>query len=44
MSFAFHPNTISLFSLVHFKNKMRIIQENLYTGLIMNEFPVPLRE
>jgi hypothetical protein len=23
---------------------MRIIQENLYTGLIMNEFLVPLRE
>lgn len=44
MSFIFHPKTISLFSLVHFKNRLRIIQENLYTGLIMNDFPVPLRE
>ena len=44
MRFTFHPYKISLFSLVHFKNRLRIIEENLYSGLIINDFPIPLRE
>lgn len=42
--FIFHPSSASLFSLVHFKNRLRILQENLYTGLLINELAVPLRE
>lgn len=43
ISFKFHPHSTSLFSLVHYKNRLRIIQENLYTGLLVNFFPVPLQ-
>ena len=41
--FKFHPASTSLFSLVHYKNRLRILQENLYTGLLINTFPVPLK-
>ena len=28
---------------MHYKNRLRILQENLYTGLLINYFPVPLK-
>lgn len=41
--FKFHPNGSSIFLLTHFKNRLRIVEENLLTGLVMNEFVVPLK-
>ena len=43
ISFIFHPHSTSIFSLLHYKNRLRIVQENLYTGLLINSFPVPLK-
>lgn len=33
-----------MFYLTNTKNRLRIIEENLYTGLVKNEFAVPLRQ
>ena len=44
LCFAFNPLASSLFYLTNTKNRLRIIEENLYTGLVRNEFAVPLRQ
>lgn len=44
LCFTFHPLASSLFYLTNTKNRLRIIEENLYTGLVKNEFSVPLRQ
>ena len=44
LTFCFHPHASSLFYLTNTKNRLRVIEENLYTGLVMNELAVPLRE
>jgi hypothetical protein len=36
LCFAFHPLASSLFYLTNNKNRLRIVEENLYTGLVMN--------
>jgi hypothetical protein len=44
LCFTFHPLASSLFYLTNTKNRLRIVEENLYTGLVKNELGVPLRQ
>ena len=44
LCFCFHPQASTLFYLTNTKNRLRIIEENLYTGLVVNELNVPLKE
>lgn len=44
LCFTFNPSASSMFYLTNTKNRLRIIEENLYTGLVKNEFAVPLRQ